>query len=86
MFIAIVPPRPNHSGSRQSNARPLKSFQSSRRELVQEHLIELCVGETLQVGCYRVTLLQVNGDELSIEVDGDGEFDLEEIAEALQVC
>ncbi|WP_437229167.1 hypothetical protein SH661x_001290 [Planctomicrobium sp. SH661] len=40
---------------------------------MQEHLIELCVGETLQVGRYRVTLLQVNGDELSIEVDGDDE-------------
>ena len=53
---------------------------------MQEHLIELCVGETLQVGRYRVTLLQVNGDELSIEVDGDGECGLEEMAEALESC
>jgi len=65
---------------------PLVSFQFSRRNLVQEHLIELCVGETLQVGRYRVTLLQVDGDELSIEVDGDGEYDLNELAEALALC
>lgn len=53
---------------------------------MQEHLIELCVGETLQVGRYRVTLLQVQGDELSIEVDGDGDCDLNELSEILALC
>lgn len=47
---------------------------STRRDLVQEHLIELSVGDTIQVGEYRVTVLQINGDELSIEVDGDGDY------------
>lgn len=47
---------------------------STRRDLVQEHLIELSVGDTIQVGEYRVTVLQINGDELSIEVDGDGGY------------
>lgn len=41
---------------------------------MQEHLIELSVGDTIQVGEYRVTVLQINGDELSIEVDGDGGY------------
>jgi len=53
---------------------------------VQEHLIELCVGETIQVGQYRVTLLQVDGDELNIEVDGGDGADWAEISEALEVC
>lgn len=38
---------------------------------MQEHLIEMCVGETIQVGQFSVTLLDVNGDELCIEIEGD---------------
>jgi len=37
---------------------------------VQEHLIELRVGEILQVGRYQVTLLEVDGEELCVQVDG----------------
>ncbi|WP_437202439.1 hypothetical protein [Planctomicrobium sp. SH664] len=39
--------------------------------MVQEHLIELSVGESIQVGEYFVRILDVNGDELCIEIDGD---------------
>jgi len=53
---------------------------------VQEHLIELCVGETIQVGQYRVTLLQVDGDELNIEVDGDDGAGWTGIPEVLEAC
>jgi hypothetical protein len=37
---------------------------------VQEHLIEMSIGETIQVGQFAVTLLDVNGGELCIEIDG----------------
>ncbi len=37
---------------------------------MQQHLIELSVGETLQVGQYTVTLLDIDGDALSIEIEG----------------
>lgn len=55
---------------------------------MQEHLIELYVGETLQIGGYRVTLLRVDGDQLSVEVDGDGgnEWSLSEVVESLETC
>lgn len=43
--------------------------------LVQEHLIEMSVGETIQVGQYSVTLLDVNGDELCVEINGDDRDD-----------
>jgi len=36
----------------------------------EQHLIELCVGETLQVGQYKVTLLDVDGEELCVQIDG----------------
>ena len=42
------------------------------RFTVQEHLIELSVGETFQVGSYLVTLLDVDGDEYCIQVDDSG--------------
>lgn len=47
---------------------------------MQEHLIELSVGETIQVGQFSVTLVGVNGDELCIEIEGDdqGGWDLAE--------
>lgn len=38
---------------------------------MQEHLIEMSIGETIQVGQFAVTLLDVDGDELCIEIDGD---------------
>jgi hypothetical protein len=38
---------------------------------VQEQLIELSIGETLQVGQYKVTLLDVEGDELCLQVISD---------------
>ncbi|WP_139228565.1 hypothetical protein [Planctomicrobium piriforme] len=37
---------------------------------MQEHLIELRVGQTLQVGQYKVTLLEIDGDELCVQIDG----------------
>ncbi|MEW4486959.1 hypothetical protein AB1L42_02700 [Thalassoglobus sp. JC818] len=40
---------------------------------MQEHLIELSVGETFQVGEYTVTLLDVEGDELALEIMEDGQ-------------
>ena len=40
---------------------------------MQEHLIELSVGDTFQVGNYTVTLLDVNGNELAIEIVDDGQ-------------
>ena len=44
---------------------------ASRRDLVQEHLIELCVGETIQVGQYAVKLVEVDGDQLCFEIQTD---------------
>ncbi len=40
---------------------------------MQEHLIELSVGETLQVGEYTVTIVSVEGDELCFEIIDDGQ-------------
>ena len=40
---------------------------------MQEHLIELSVGETFQVGEYIVTLLDVDGDQLAFEIIEDGQ-------------
>ncbi len=48
---------------------------SSRRDVVQEHLIELSIGDTLQVGQYKVTLLDVDGGELCFQIDGDDDGD-----------
>jgi hypothetical protein len=42
---------------------------------VQEHLIELSIGETLQVSQYKVTLLEINGDELCLQVVSDDDHD-----------
>ncbi|WP_437188395.1 hypothetical protein SH668x_001840 [Planctomicrobium sp. SH668] len=42
---------------------------------MQEHLIEICVGETIMVGQCRITVLKTQGDELFFEIDGDGEGD-----------
>lgn len=41
---------------------------------MQERLIELSVGETLHVGEYTVTVVAVEGDELSFEIREDGHF------------
>ena len=43
---------------------------------MQEHLIELRVGESIQVGDLLVRIVDVNGDELSFEIDGDGQSEL----------
>ncbi len=42
----------------------------SRRDMVQEHLFELSIGQTLQVGLYKVTLLDVDGEDLCVQIDG----------------
>lgn len=42
---------------------------------MQEHLIELNIGDTLQVGQYKVTLLDVDGGELCFQIDGDDDGD-----------
>lgn len=46
-----------------------------------EHLIELSVGESLHVGEYLVTLLNVTGDQLAIEIFAGGEDDVAEISQ-----
>lgn len=45
--------------------------------MVQEHLFELSIGQTLQVGLYKVTLLDVDGEDLCVQIEGlddDGDF------------
>ncbi len=42
---------------------------------MQEHLIELRIGETLQVGQYKVTVIDVDGDELCVQIDGHDDDD-----------
>lgn len=53
---------------------------------MQEHLIELCVGETLHVGSYAVTLVEVDGGELCLKIEGydDEEDVLAQDSEVLQ--
>ncbi len=46
---------------------------------MQEHLIELSVGETLQVGEYTVRIVTVEGDELCFEIVDDGQNEVGEI-------
>lgn len=31
--------------------------------------VELCVGETLRIGQYRVTVVEIDGDEIVFQVD-----------------
>ncbi len=45
---------------------------------MQERLIELSVGETVQVGEYTVTIVAIEGDELRFEIDEDGQNFLED--------
>ena len=53
---------------------------------MQERLIELSVGETLEVGQYSVTIVAINGDELCLEIYEDGqEAELESIPEDLNM-
>lgn len=67
------PPRENCPGSVSQEPASFHLFVSAmQRFTVQEHLIELSVGETFQVGSYLVTLLDVDGDEFCIQVDDGG--------------
>lgn len=52
---------------------PLYNSSGSRRQPVQERLIELTVGETVQVGEYTVKVVAVDGDEIRFEVEEDGQ-------------
>lgn len=52
---------------------PLYNSSGSRRHPVQERLIELSVGETVQVGEYTVKVVAVDGDEIRFEVEEDGQ-------------
>lgn len=57
---------------------------------MQELQLELSVGESVRIGRYTVTLLEVDGDELVVELDADGDGggyspELEELREALQL-
>jgi len=45
---------------------------------VPEHLFELSIGQTLQVGQYKVTLLDVEGEELCVQIDGADDGDIPE--------
>lgn len=40
---------------------------------MQEHLIELSVGDTLRIGDHTVTIVGIDGDELCLELNHDGE-------------
>jgi hypothetical protein len=42
---------------------------------VHERLIEMSVGETVRIGRYWVTLLDVDGDQLCLQVEPDGDED-----------
>ena len=59
-----------------------------RSNTLQEIQIELSVGETLRIGDYTVTLLEIDGDELVVELDSDGDWgdspELDELRESLQ--
>ena len=55
------------------------SIKTVQEQTVQEHLIELSVGETLQVGEYTVTVVSVEGDELCFEIVNDGQDEVGEI-------
>ncbi|MCA8998655.1 MAG: hypothetical protein KDA80_16770 [Planctomycetaceae bacterium] len=56
---------------------------------MQELLIELSVGETIQIGAFSVTVLEVDGDDLVVEIESDGTpgslVDLEALRDALQL-
>lgn len=52
------------------------------QSIVQEHLVELSVGETLQVGGCTVTIVAIEGDELCFEIVDDGENGLFEFSPA----
>lgn len=45
---------------------------------MQEHLIELCVGDTIQVGQHKVRLLDIDGDQLCFEINGPDEDGIDE--------
>ncbi|WP_417847540.1 hypothetical protein [Thalassoglobus sp.] len=45
---------------------------------MQEHLIELSVGETIHVGEYTVTIVSVEGDGLCFEILDDGQAEIDE--------
>ncbi len=51
----------------------------SRRSIVQEHLIELSVGDTIHIGEYTVTIVAVEGDELCFEIVDDGQNESDSI-------
>ena len=53
----------------------------SWRFIVQEHLIELSVGESIQVGGYVVTLIGVHGDQLAIEIVDGGQYEGNELCD-----
>ena len=51
-------------------AGPGKSDTFARREgTVQEHVVELLVGESVQVGEFVVTVIDVDGGEISFRID-----------------
>ena len=47
--------------------------------MVQDHLIEFTVGETIQIGQYAVTLVEVDGTELCLQIEGYDEGDVEQV-------
>jgi hypothetical protein len=40
---------------------------------VDERLIEMTIGETIRVGGYWVTLLDVDGDKLCLQIESDND-------------
>ncbi len=43
---------------------------------MEEYVIDLSVGETIQIGEFLVRVVDTHGDEISIEIDGDGGHDV----------
>ena len=48
---------------------------------MEQHLIELSLGEAVQVGQYTVTLLSIEGDEFCIEIDGEEDYGIAQASE-----
>ena len=47
----------------------------SRRKLVNESEVELSLGETVQIGDYSVTIIDIEGDQIQFRVDASEEDD-----------
>lgn len=51
---------------------------------MQDHLIELSVGETIQIDEYSVTVVSIEGDQLCLEILDDEQNESGEVLPALE--